>query len=140
MIRMRLHYPRAVPDYDVAMTAADWLADLAARDDEFRRSIAPITADHVGELTMVEMQARLIAAAEGNSLRDAIIRSQSARIAELTAELEQRRVAGLPSAVGSVTSAVKKVADRSPTPIRASAYAGASLLRRTRRVLCRLTR
>lgn len=102
----------------------------------FRDSIAPVTADHVGELTMVELQARLIAAAEGNSLRDAIIRSQSIRISELTDQLS--RAKRLTAIAAPVKSTVREVADRSPAPIRVAAYGGARVLRDGRRALLRL--
>lgn len=118
-------------------TAADWLQALAERDETFRASIAPVSADHVGELSMVEMQARLVAAAEGNSLRDAIIRSQSARIAELTDELRRARRAA-PLAPSSVKNAAKAAADRSPAPVRRAAYGGARVLRGGKHAVLRL--
>ncbi|WP_182353693.1 hypothetical protein [Flaviflexus huanghaiensis] len=117
-------------------TAEHWLQALAERDEKFRASIAPVTADHVGELSMVEMQARLIAAAEGNSLRDAIIRSQSMRIAELTAKLQNTRRAA--SVTTSVKGTVKAAADRSPAPIKRAVYGGARVLRGTGNAVLRV--
>lgn len=116
--------------YDVGMTenAASWLDSLAARDEEFRASIAPVSADHVGDLSVAELQARLIAAAEGNSLRDAIIRSQSARIADLSAKLAQAR--STPNPASAISSSL--------TPLRRVARIGAAAARRVRRVLRRV--
>lgn len=116
--------------YDVGMTenAASWLDSLAARDEEFRASIAPVSADHVGDLSVAELQARLIAAAEGNSLRDAIIQSQSARIADLSAKLAQAR--STPNPASAISSSL--------TPLRRVARIGAAAARRVRRVLRRV--
>lgn len=120
-------------------TAAARLEALAARDEELRSSIAPVSADHVGELTMVEMQVRLIAAAEGNSLRDAIIRTQSARIAELTDEIA-RLEAELQAAPPGVREAIKEAVDHYPAPIRRTVYAGARAARLVRRAVRRAVR
>ena len=123
--------------YDVGMTenAASWLDSLAARDEEFRASIAPVSADHVGDLSVAELQARLIAAAEGNSLRDAIIQSQSARIADLSAKLADlsaklAQARSTPNPASAISSSL--------TPLRRVARIGAAAARRGRRVLRRV--